>query len=156
MGLRYFRTGFKSVLVCEVFTNSPRCACCMCVPLAPLEPATTTRPNPCHSIYLWACRSGQCVDARVRCDLKLDCDDRSDEESCGKFAIPVKPRHWPDAGLMSAQCRRRWANISPASGQVLCLLGLHPCPAKHIYRVFTLFFPNQKQFKWNLYFLWDN
>ena len=32
-------------------------------------------------------------------------------------SYPVNKRHWPNAGVMSAQRRRRWANIIPALSQ---------------------------------------
>ena len=42
-------------------------------------------------------------------------------------SIPANAR-WPNTGLMLARRRRRWANISPALGQRVCLLGY--CCAK--------------------------
>ena len=32
------------------------------------------------------CVSGQCINATNRCDVKFDCDDKSDEERCGKYS----------------------------------------------------------------------
>ena len=36
---------------------------------------------------------------------------------------PENTRRWPNAGLMLAQRRRRWANISPTLGQRLVFAG---------------------------------
>ena len=38
--------------------------------------------------------------------------------------FPANTRRWPSAGLMLAQRRRRWVNISPALGQRLVFSGL--------------------------------
>ena len=38
--------------------------------------------------------------------------------------IPTNTIRWPNAGLMLAQRRRRWANISPALGQRVVFAGI--------------------------------
>ena len=35
------------------------------------------------SEYEFKCGSGACIDLRLRCDRRFDCDDGSDELSCG-------------------------------------------------------------------------
>ena len=39
--------------------------------------------------------------------------------------IPANTTRWPNAGLMLAQRRRRWANISPALGQRVVFAGIN-------------------------------
>ena len=40
------------------------------------------------------------------------------------YIIPANTRHWTNAGLMLAQRRRRWDNISPALVQCLVFAGM--------------------------------
>ena len=52
----------------------------------PTTPPTTTTPAPLIGCGegQWQCKSGQCIEASLRCDRKYHCQDGTDEYDCGK------------------------------------------------------------------------
>ena len=57
------------------------------------------------------------LDVRIEVGLCCAC-------KCKKGPIPTSTTDFPNAGLMLAQRRRRWANISPALGQRVVFDGI--------------------------------
>ena len=43
----------------------------------------TTDFSPCETSQ-FQCKNQECIDSRQHCDEKVDCNDGSDEEECGK------------------------------------------------------------------------
>lgn len=58
-------------------------------PKAPLGPSDSPAPPPPGEAVCgrgeWRCGGGQCIPEASRCDLVLDCEDRTDEMNCGQL-----------------------------------------------------------------------
>ena len=35
----------------------------------------------------FTCNNGECIDERRRCNSRVDCSDRSDEDGCGEYRV---------------------------------------------------------------------